>query len=586
MSTKIENSESQTKKDVQPRNTVAATGALCFAMLCHTYLLVSPFTYSGFMAIFLIPDLTSDTAGSFAGLISASYMVGRSITSFAWGTVADTIGRKPVFYVSFLVPAFMSIWFGCASNLYVALFTRFSMGMANGIVVAAKTSVSELAKGDEKVEARSMGLVMGMWGWGFLVCPPISGALSEPVKQYPGSEVVQYFEPLLTKYPFLLPNIVSVIFCIAGIITVYLFVDETLPEEKRRTLTSIFMEFFNKTAVKLQKFSRDYLGRFTHAESTPLRAAIADTDFYSSSDFSNETYALTNTDDSSRDTDHDFDDDLIAKQSESGADLSNHIFFDSKKKKNKSEVENDKVVNMTLSPKKSEKNVQSSNTMLELWGNESTRHHLITRWLLVFPSMVFDEAFPLFCIAVNGGLGLTESGIGKILSGAGLVFIFGQYYIYTFIVSRYGLFNSQIIGSLCATPLCFLMPFALYLNQGANLNDITWSAYIYLSLMIGMSNIGNNVVLCSLTISTNRTVSTDQRASMNGLSMLGGSVVKAFGPAIAGFLVSFLLGSGYVPPTLGSVLLFSSMGLFGLYCVYYISVYLRGYNSAENSALR
>ena len=564
----IESKGKNRMQEDKPDKIIGATGALCFAMICHTYLLISPFTYSGFMAIFLIPDLTSDTAGSYAGFISASYMVGRSITSFAWGTVADTIGRKPVFYISFLVPAFMSILFGCASNFYVALFTRFAMGMANGIVVATKTSVSELAKGDEKLEARSMALVMGMWGWGFLVCPPISGALSEPVKQYPDSEFVQYFEPLFSKYPFLLPNIVSVIFCIAGIISVYFYVDETLPEERRRSISSIWKNFLNRTRSRFENFRRIIPGVSSQEERMPLQSTLTDTYTYSSSDLSNETQALTNTDDSSRDTEQDSDDCEILHQSKSIT------------------IPSVSIENQSPEKKKNAKKIPSTTTMSELWENGATRHYLIARWFLVFPSMVFDEAFPLFCIAISGGLGLTETGIGKVLAGAGLVFILGQYKINTFIVSRYGLFNSQILGSLFATPLCFFIPFVLYLNRDSSLNEITWAAYIYLSVIIGLSNIGGNVVLCSLTISTNRTVKTEQRASMNGLSMLGGSIVKACGPAVAGWLVSFLLGSGFVPPTVGVILLFSSMGLFGLYCVYYISVNLRSYNSAENSALK
>merc|ERR1712071_308456 len=61
------------------------------------------------------------------------------------------------------------------------------MGVGNGLILVSKTTVSEMAKGDQKWEQKSMGLVMGMFGWGFLVAPVISGSLSDPVKQYPSS---------------------------------------------------------------------------------------------------------------------------------------------------------------------------------------------------------------------------------------------------------------------------------------------------------------------------------------------------------------------------------------------------------------
>ena len=72
---------------------------------------------------------------------------------------------------------------------------------------------------------------MGMWGWGFLASPALSGILAEPMRQYPDS-VPDTFSGLLTRFPFLLPNLLSAIFCTIGILAVHYVIPETLPNSR------------------------------------------------------------------------------------------------------------------------------------------------------------------------------------------------------------------------------------------------------------------------------------------------------------------------------------------------------------------
>jgi hypothetical protein len=112
----------------------------------------------------------------------------------------------------------------------------FFRGLANGMLGTAKTAVSELTEGDDKLEARAMGLVVGMWGWGILFSPVISGALSEPIRQYPHwfhddeSGLYRYVD----SYPFFLPNLAGALLCLVCIALVHFFVVETLPEHQIR----------------------------------------------------------------------------------------------------------------------------------------------------------------------------------------------------------------------------------------------------------------------------------------------------------------------------------------------------------------
>lgn len=58
-----------------------STIALCSCALTHSYLLISVFTYSGFLAIDLVPSANEENAGSYAGLIASAFMIGRATTS-------------------------------------------------------------------------------------------------------------------------------------------------------------------------------------------------------------------------------------------------------------------------------------------------------------------------------------------------------------------------------------------------------------------------------------------------------------------------------------------------------------------------
>lgn len=111
-------------------------------------------------------------------------------------------------------------------------------------------------------------------------------------------------------------------------------------------------------------------------------------------------------------------------------------------------------------------------------------------------------------------------------------------------MDRLGLYGSIKIGSLMPVPMIALIPFSLLLNNGVDAGNLTWATFCYLSILIAVARVFAIAFFSSMVIATNRTVPASQRASMNGLSMLGGSVAKGAGPAFAGFLVTFSVSSG------------------------------------------
>jgi hypothetical protein len=56
------------------RRHYTSTAAMCLCTFTHSWLLVSVFPYSGFMVIKLVPGTDEENAGSYAGLLAASFM--------------------------------------------------------------------------------------------------------------------------------------------------------------------------------------------------------------------------------------------------------------------------------------------------------------------------------------------------------------------------------------------------------------------------------------------------------------------------------------------------------------------------------
>ena len=109
------------------RGIVSVTAALCICMMAHSYLLISVFPYSGYMAVKLVPSLNEDTAGPYAGILASALMVGRAITAYGWGKVADSYGRTTVLCISLAMASLLSLLFGFSPTFRCAVALRFCL---------------------------------------------------------------------------------------------------------------------------------------------------------------------------------------------------------------------------------------------------------------------------------------------------------------------------------------------------------------------------------------------------------------------------------------------------------------------------
>lgn len=64
------------------------------------------------------------SSGYFTGLLPSSFMVGRAISAYAWGVVADRYGRRPVILSSLGATGVLAVAFGFSTTFTWALVCR------------------------------------------------------------------------------------------------------------------------------------------------------------------------------------------------------------------------------------------------------------------------------------------------------------------------------------------------------------------------------------------------------------------------------------------------------------------------------
>ncbi|GAP82852.1 putative major facilitator superfamily transporter [Rosellinia necatrix] len=168
-----------------------------------------------------------DTA-FYAGLLVSAYAVAEALTAIGWGTLSDRYGRKPIVLFGLGGVAISSLIFGLAENYWVALFARFIGGALNGNVSVMQTMVAEMVKVPEH-EPAAYASQPFVWTLGGIIGSAMGGFLAQPATFYPSLFPA---DGLFGRYPYLLPNLVSVVVIVLAIVQGALFLEETNPRGK------------------------------------------------------------------------------------------------------------------------------------------------------------------------------------------------------------------------------------------------------------------------------------------------------------------------------------------------------------------
>jgi MFS family permease len=203
---------------------------LFFASFTSAIPLVGLFPYVAFMVVDLGAADSIDEAGYVSGYLATSFMAGRIISSFYWGHVADKAGRLPVALISCASIIVFSLAFGLSVNLWMAIITRFALGVMNPLNTLTKTLISDICC--KKHQPMGMSLASGSWSVGLVIGPALGGWLARPCVQYP-----KYFAGvwLFETFPYLLPNLVTVAMTLVSITLIWFYLPETAPVYEVRT---------------------------------------------------------------------------------------------------------------------------------------------------------------------------------------------------------------------------------------------------------------------------------------------------------------------------------------------------------------
>jgi len=614
------NHQQEQQQQYPSANLHHATITLCLCTFVQAYLLISVFPYAGYMVIHLFRTtndtnnttakmITSENAGTYAGILSSSFMVGRFMGSYPWGKCADMYGRKFVLIWSLVGSGLGSIGFGFSNSFTMAVILRFLLGLVNSIIGTTKTVVSELSylqhlpssafphaneteneqqqqreeeqrKLNKKRESKMMGLVVGMRGWGYLMAPAIGGFLSEPLQRFPDSKLIRYCcdgygnhdndettatacHWLLSHYPFVLPNIIGMIFCFVTAWAVYVYIEETLPIEQRRDGKYLFLDLAQFLCAQIKGFFKCCCCGWNYGSTGKGNMTLSEEESYTIKEESQNLLPLTTTPQMKATTYAS----TSSQNDQRNDDISNRHNIGSS---STSLASQPSVETATSTP-------PPTPTMRSIWSRPKTRHHLESYGLFSFIVTCVDEAFPLYCISQTGGLGLSEQSIGSILSGAGILFAFFQYGVYSIVVAKFGLYKSLKIGCLVGIMPIILIPLSMLWKEdkveGGDVENneygdkhLNWKIYTFLVLVLGISKIFCCLFFASVSVAMNQSVPLSSRGTMNGIATLMGSLGKGLGPTFSGWLVAFCISSGVggLKPRVGSVLIFVTIFVLGL----------------------
>ncbi|XP_026448941.1 protein ZINC INDUCED FACILITATOR-LIKE 1-like isoform X2 [Papaver somniferum] len=179
-----------------------------------------PFLY------FMIKDFhiakKEEDIGFYAGFVGSAYMFGRALTSILWGMIADRYGRKPVIIIGTLAVVVMNALFGLSTKFWMAISTRFILGLLCGLLGPIKAYACEVCRPEH--QAVGLSLITTSWGVGLVIGPAMGGFLAKPAEKY--SKLFPKGS-LFARFPYFLPCL-CISFCAGLAFIVCWWLPETL----------------------------------------------------------------------------------------------------------------------------------------------------------------------------------------------------------------------------------------------------------------------------------------------------------------------------------------------------------------------
>ncbi|KAI1102378.1 MFS general substrate transporter [Jackrogersella minutella] len=431
-----------------------------------------------------------DTDASFyAGLLVSAYAVAEALTAIGWGALSDRYGRKPVVLFGLGGVAISSLIFGLATEYWVALLARFIGGALNGNVAVMQTMVAEMVKLPEH-EPAAYASQPFVWTLGGIIGSAMGGFLAQPARFYPHLFPA---DGLFGRYPYLLPNLVSVVVIILAIIQGIFFLEETNPRSNKPALDDVFEEddevVDERTPLHRSKDRRSSIRSQSRAVSDrPV--------------FIEEGLPVA--------VEQNFD----LRRSSFGTAHSIKLPPTSPRPK---ESFNGRTFNFTI--------IMITIALVLVSYHQMAFNTLLPTHLLDKPATAPGQ------VDLIGGLGYTVHDVGVYLAINGILGLLIQGFIFPIFVNKVGVWKSFVFNVVLYPLAYVVMPFL------SALPSVLVSPGIYLSMIL-QSFFGIIVIPCALILLKDATPSPLVLGKVNGLAMSACCLARTLSPPLVGIIYS------------------------------------------------
>ncbi|EKD15383.1 uncharacterized protein L3040_001750 [Drepanopeziza brunnea f. sp. 'multigermtubi'] len=169
-------------------------------------------------------------ASFYAGLLISAFALAESMTGMFWGSLSDSVGRKPVLLAGCTGTMLSMIMVGFSKNIWMAVAGRALGGFLNGNIGVIQTMVAELVSKPEH-EPRAYCIMPFVWTIGTIIGPALGGTFADPAIGFPNTFSK---DGLFGRYPYLLPNLLCSSLLLVSMLAGYFLLEETHPDKQPR----------------------------------------------------------------------------------------------------------------------------------------------------------------------------------------------------------------------------------------------------------------------------------------------------------------------------------------------------------------
>lgn len=198
----------------------------------------------GFSLILPLLPYYAQTFGADAfvtGLLVASYAVAQLVGAPLLGRWSDRIGRRPVLLMSIFGTLLGFLLLGFAGALWMLFVSRVIDGLTGGNLTVAQAYITDVT--DNKDRTKALGMIGAAFGLGFIIGPAVGGSLS--------------------AFGYAVPAFAAAALSSVNLIAVFLFLPESLTDERRAAIAAQKKPPFTLGAL-WQALNRPRVGPLLH----------------------------------------------------------------------------------------------------------------------------------------------------------------------------------------------------------------------------------------------------------------------------------------------------------------------------------